>query len=249
MKTIQLTLLLLAICSTYLYTQSAEEILAKYTEVTGGQERWDQVHSMKVTGTAKLIAQNMELHFTRIRTRKGPQITSLKVNGMDYIETAFDGTMVWGSNNTMQPAEKDADASENVKRAIPEFPYPAHNWKANGFTAKYLGKEHLDSIEVFKIKLTKRPQLVAGEEVENSMIYYFDTKRYVPVLTETMTMSGPSKGQLMRATLSDYREVDGYLYPFLGSMMMGDQIFQVLETETVEFNGKIEDSIFKMPGG
>lgn len=246
MKTFQLMLLLSIAAMSTSFAQTAEEILAKYTEATGGQENWDKIQSMRVTGTAKLVLQGMELPFTRIRLKSGQQITSLKVNGMDYIDTAFDGTMVWGTNSQMQRQEKDSDTAENIKRAGKEFPYPAHNWKQNGFTVEYLGEVTIEGQKTYKIKLIKEPVLVEGEEVENSMIYYFDAEKYVPILTESEATSGPQKGQITKSYLSDYREVNGYLYPFLSTMKIRGETFQILETTKVEFNVKIEESIFKM---
>ncbi len=227
--------------------QNATEILANYTKVTGGQASWNNVTSMKVIGTAKLVSQNMELPFQRIQLKDGRQITSLKINERDYIDTAYDGTIVWGSNPQMETVIKDEDATENLKSTIPEFPYPAHNWMKNGFQSKYLGMATINGAITYKVKLTKNPLLVNGVLTENSMLYYFDRKTYLPVLTETTIQSGPSAGKVQQSYLSDYREVAGYYYPFVVTMKIDNTTFQILETSQLFFNENIADAIFKMP--
>ena len=76
------TLILLLFGSLLINAQSAEDILKKYTKVSGGQKNWEKITSMKITGTAKLVAQGMELPFTRIMEKDGKQKTTLKVNGI-----------------------------------------------------------------------------------------------------------------------------------------------------------------------
>ena len=50
------------------------------------------------------------------------------------------------------------------------------------------GKETAEGTECFKVKLTKKPFTIKGEEVPNVTFYYFDTESFVPIMTE-MTIS------------------------------------------------------------
>ena len=229
--------------------QSAKSILSKYTEATGGQEHWDQAFSMKITGIATLAGQGgMELPFIRIMQKDGKQLTKLVVNGMDYVDTGFDGHIAWGSNSQMQITQKDKDATENARRSKYDFPYPGHNWEQNAYRARYLGEAMVGEVKTFKIELAKRPLWANGEEKENILLMYIDAQRYVPVMTESTVQTGPNAGQKMRSYLSDYREVDGYLYPFLITMKYGEDTFQILEAKTVEWNVEVDPSVFTMPG-
>lgn len=247
MKKLLTIIILFIINMDYSVAQSASDIMDKYTKVTGGKKNWDKVNSMKVTGIAKLLNQGgLELPFTRIMKKDGKQITSLKVNGMDYISIAFDGKIAWGSNQQMQPEAKIDDTSHNTMITKYDFPYPGHNWKQNGYTVDYLGKETVINTETYKIKLTKLPQLVDVKEVENILYLYLDAKKYVPILTESIVMTGIDKGKILRSFLSNYKEVNGLLYPFIVTMKYEEETFQILETETVEWNSEIDDSIFEM---
>lgn len=242
-----LILFTLSVVASTIIAQDAKKIMAEYTKVTGGQKNWDKIESMKITGVAKLISQgNMELPFLRIMKKDGKQITTLKVNGMDYVSIAYDGNVVWGSNQQMQPEEKDKDVTRNTKLALYDFPYPGHNWKKNGYKVEYLGNEIINGLETYKIKLTKLPQWADDEQLENILILYMDTGKYVPILTEYDIVTGPEKGKVMKSYLSNYKKVDGCLYPFTVTMKYGEETFQILETEKVEWNREMNDSIFKM---
>lgn len=228
--------------------QTAESILAKYTEKSGGQTQWDRITSFKITGTAKLITQGgMELPFERTMTKEGKLYTALLYNGMNYIAMANDGKIVWGSNQQMIPEKKDADTSKNTKLLKHDFPYPGHNWKEHGYKAEYLGKSKIDSIETFKIKLTKRPQWVSGQQVKNILFIHFDTKNYLPIYQETQVASGPQKGKTMQTYLSDYKIVNGLFYPFTTIMKYNGQTSQIITTKTVHWNPSIDDKLFTLP--
>lgn len=230
--------------------QTAESILAKYTEKSGGQVQWDRITSFKVSGTAKLITQGgMELPFERIMTKEGKLYTSLLYNGMNYIAMANDGKTVWGSNQQMIAEEKDADTSKNTKLLKYDFPYPGHNWKQHGYKAEYLGKSTIDSVETFKIRLTKRPQWVNEKKVENILFIHFDTSNYLPIYQETKVASGPQKGQTMQTYLSDYKKVDGLFYPFTTTMKYDGKLSQIITTKKVSWNPSIDSKIFTLPKG
>lgn len=247
MRTIYSTILLLLI-STISYGQTAESIMKKYTKKSGGQKNWDQVSSFKVKGVAKLISQGgMELPFDRYMTKDGKQFTTLKVSGMDYISTAYDGKTVWGSNQQMQPEEKDPDIAKNTILQKYDFPYRGHNWKENGYKVEYEGKVTLEGKEGYKIKLIKRPQWANGKEIENIVYIYFDTKTYLPFYQETKVYSGPNKGKMMKSYMTNYKTVDGLMYPFTVTMKYDDDVSQILEAKEVTWNAKIDNTIFSMP--
>jgi len=229
-------------------TQKAKEILTKYTAQSGGQEKWDQVSSFKITGVAKLMSQGgMELPFERYMTKEGKQYTSLKVSGMDYISIASDGKTVWGSNQQMKPERKDTDVSKNTLLQKYDFPYRGHNWKKNEYSVEYMGKVNVENKNAYKIKLTKRPQWVNGKELENIVYIYFDTQSYLPFYQETKVFSGPNKDKTMKSYMTNYKDVNGLLYPFTVTMKYDNDVFQILEAKEVKWNVTINEDMFTMP--
>ncbi|MEM7572496.1 MAG: hypothetical protein AAF433_06330 [Bacteroidota bacterium] len=222
-------------------------MLAKYTEATGGQAAWDQVQTIRVTGSVRLSQPEMVLPFERIMSRAGQQLTRLQINGMNYTDSAYDGDRAWGTNRMMQAELKTEEETENLRRSSTEFPYPAHNWEAKGFSATYLDTIRLNGRLTHRIKLKKTPHIQNGKEQDNISTLYIDANSFLLVRTESEILDGPYQGQLLRANLSDYREVEGRWYPFVSEMAYDDQTFQVLTTEEVFFNESISADHFAFP--
>ncbi len=247
MKKVTILIALVTLSFAQVKAQSASEIMADYTEVSGGQKNWDQVKSFEVSGMAKLITQGMELPFHRVMDQQGRQKTTLQINGMEYVAIASDGKTVWGSNSQLQPEAKGDDETKNTILLTDDFPFPGHNWAARGYTVQLMGTESVEGVDAYKIKITKRPQWVNGKEVENVVFLYIDTKRKLPVLTESIVASGPNQGQLMQAYNTDYRAVNGLMYPFVITMKYDGETFQVLTAKSVKWNSEIDEQVYSMP--
>ena len=146
----------------------------------------------------------------------------------------------------MMPEKAEAETTENHKRQIGAFPNALLNYKALGYTVELQGEETKEGVECYKIKMTKKPQLVEGEEVENVEYYYIDKENFVTIVQEQQVMSGPMKGEMVATLLSDYQEVDGLYFPF----SITNQTSQgnlVVNMENVVLNPKMDPTVFAFP--
>jgi hypothetical protein len=161
---------------------------------------------------------------------------------------AFDGEVAWGHNfMTMEAEKSDAEATENMKRESRDFPDPFLNYKDKGYAIELMGKETVEGVDCFKIKLTKKPQLVDGQEVDNLSYFFFDTENFVPIVVETEIKTGQMKGNVSRGTFSDYDEVEGLYFPFSITEGIKDKGAQTINFTSFELNPEIDDAIFKFP--
>jgi hypothetical protein len=246
---LMMSLLVLA-CAFVSQAQTADEILDKYFENTGGKAKWEAVQGLKYT--AKLKFGAVELPMTMIQLKDGRQTSSISVQGMEIRDGVFDGTTLWGTNQmTMKPEKSDAEATANYKvNAGGDFPSPFLDYKKKGYKVELLGKETVDGSETFKIKLTKKPIKVDGKETENVEFHYFDTENFVPLIVENEVKSGPGKGAVLQNKLSDYQDAGGFLFPFSISIgAKGQPGGQNLVYTAVELNPKVEASAFAFPEG
>jgi outer membrane lipoprotein-sorting protein len=245
-----LVVLFLFVGITASQAQTADEIIANYFENTGGKEKWAAVQGIKMT--AKLNMQGMELPLSMIELKDGRQLSFATFQGMQFYQEVFDGTTLWGTNQMTMKAEKsDAETTENFKvNLAADFPSPFLDYQKKGFKVELLGKETVEGSETFKIKLTKKPIKVDGKETENVEFYYFDAADFVPILVEAEVKSGPAKGMISQAKMSDYQEVNGLMFPFsMTAGAKGQPGGQTITFTAIELDPKVEDTTFAFPTG
>ncbi|MEN8247949.1 MAG: outer membrane lipoprotein-sorting protein [Bacteroidota bacterium] len=226
--------------------QTVEEIIANYFENTGGADNWKSLKGIKMT--ASINQGGMDIPITMIMMADGRRHMKFELQGKELVQGVFDGEVMWGHNfMTMEPEKSDSEATENAKREAGDFPDPFLNLEGNGYSAELLGKETVEGTECFKVKLTKKPQLVDGVEVDNISYYFFDTENFVPIVVETEIKSGQMKGQIGIATFSDYQEVEGLYFAFAIGEGIKDMGTQVINITGIELNPDVEDTMFKFP--
>jgi outer membrane lipoprotein-sorting protein len=232
-----------------LSAQTVDEIIAKYFENTGGIDKWKSVQGVKMA--AKVNQGGMEIPLTMIQMKDGRQATVISFQGKEIKQGVYDGSTLWSHNFMNMKAEKsDAEATENFKKDIGEFPDPFLTYKERGLKAELLGKETVDGTETFKIKLTKKPIKVDGKEVENIVFYYFDAENFVPLMFESEMKSGPAKGQVVLNKMSDYQDVNGLMFPFsMSQSVKGQGGGSPVTISKIELNPTVEVSVFTFPTG
>lgn len=245
MKVLVAALTLLISVSSFAQT-TADEIIDNYFEAIGGKDAFRALKGQKMT--AEVDAQGMSIPLEIYVMADGKQITKLEVMGMSMSQDAFDGTDAWSTNFMTQSAEKaDAEESENKKRAVGEYPSPLLDYADKGFSVELMEDEVVDGVDCFKLKVTKKPMLADGEEVDNIEYYYFDQETFVPIKTESEITSGPQKGAVVITLYSDYQEVEGMYFPFSMTFKTEDSEGQLIEFDSIELNPDVDDSFFAFP--
>ncbi|MBZ0326263.1 MAG: outer membrane lipoprotein-sorting protein [Altibacter sp.] len=250
MKTIKtLFILLLFAALAPANAQTAEEIIATYLENIGGEENLKKVISAKFVGSVDL--GSMVLPVEMIQTTEGYRMTKADVQGQTFYQEVYDGETLWGTNQMTMAAEKsDAEATENFKKNINDFPDPFLDYKAKGYTVELIGNETVEGTDTYKIKLVKEPIMVDGQQTDDISFYYFDTENFVPIVYEEELKSGQGKGMIIQMKYSDYQEVDGIYFPFSMNQGIKDQPGGQLITLTdITLNGELDKAMFAYPEG
>jgi outer membrane lipoprotein-sorting protein len=235
----------LTFASTFAQAQTADEIVTKYLEVTGGAAKWAAVKSVKMTAKGK--QGGMEFPITSLQ--KAPNFTKQSINfqGKDITISAFDGKEIWKTNfMTMKPEKGEAEDSENTAKSV-DFPDPFLNYKAKGYSIALEGDEKVEGTDCFKVKLTKKPIKVDGKEEEDFSFYFFDKENGVIIMNRSVVKKGPGKDQAVESLMSDYQEVNGLYFPFTVSQKVGGQVVFSMTMEKIEMNVAIDDKEFAFP--
>lgn len=226
--------------------QTADEILAKYFENTGGLEKWKALQGIKIS--AKVNQGGLEIPLEMVQLKDGRQMTTITFQGKEIKQGVYDGSTLWATNFINMKAEKsDAEATENFKQDIGEFPDPFLNYKERGLKVELLGKETVDGSETFKIKLTKKPIKVDGKVTDNVVYFFFDAENFVPLMSETEITSGQAKGMISQTKMSDYQEVNGLMMAFSMTQGIKGQGGQPVTVSAIELNPKVDAAGFAFP--
>jgi len=225
---------------------TADEIIDKYFEQMGGKDAFRDLTGQKMN--AEVEAQGVTIPLEIYVMADGKTITKFEVMGMSMSQDAFDGEVAWSTNFMTQKAEKaEADKTENMKRAIGEYPSPLLDYADKGYTVELMEDAVVDGVDCYKLKVTKNPILVEGEEVENVEYYYFDKETFVPLQVEQEMHEGPNKGEMAITLYSDYQEVDGMYFAFSMTFKTESLEGQTIELESIELNPEVEEGFFDFP--
>lgn len=245
MKTI-ITTAVLTLFSIMSYAQTADQIIAECQEVLGGNN-WDKINGMKMTTVIE--EGGMKIPLEIVSMRDGRTYSKITIQGMEIIQGAFDGSVVWNTNfMTQKPEKAESEDIENTKRSSKEFPSPLAKYKELGYTATLEGEESVDGVACHKIKLDKKTRLVEGQEVPHIEYHYIDKDSKALIMSENEIPSGEMKGKMIQTKFSDYQEVEGVMMPFSNSYGIKGEASQNITFQKIEMNPSVDPEIFKYKG-
>lgn len=222
--------------------QTADEILAKYFENTGGLAKWKAVKTMKVEAKAP----TPQGEFPIVIFSKAPNKTKVivTVQGKEFIQAAYDGETAWNLNPFagVDPVKLDEEQTKELREQEVEDAFI--DYKQKGHTVALEGKEEIDGVQCFKIKLEKNKNNDRDDVIE---YHYFDTENYVPIMRKSFVRSGPQKGEEIQSFMSDYQEVNGLMVPFAMEQKNKGNTISKIVIEKYYINENIDDSVFAFP--
>ncbi|HEV2851428.1 MAG TPA: outer membrane lipoprotein-sorting protein [Thermoanaerobaculia bacterium] len=232
-------LLVAGLAGAAVQAQTADELIEKNLQATGGRQKIEAVKSIRMTG--KMVApQGMEIPMTMEFKEPGKLRSEATFQGMTMIQ-AFDGKDGWSINPMLGKKDPEKMSADDVKQA--EEQLDSFNlftkYKEKGHTIEYVGKEDLEGTPAYKLKLTRKNGDVS--------YIYLDAESYLMV-----KMNGKTKiqGQELESdtTVGDYKAVDGVLYPHsIESQLKGMPGKMTITFSKIEVNPTLDDSRFAMP--
>jgi hypothetical protein len=236
MKTILFfaTLSLAIVPSMHAQDMTLKQILDKYY-LAGNFEKLSTVHSIIMKGT---IVQQDLMPVRIIRVRPDKYMMEFDVADLTAYQV-FDGqtawmTAPWTGNPAPQimPAERIADMK--IKADMDGILY---KWKAKGHKAELVGTDTVNSLSVFKIKITRKDggieyQFIDGSEfmLQKRLSFRMVAGKEIPV----------------ENYFRDYRKVDGIPFAFRVETNNGGRVNEI-QFDTVELDKPVDLKTFTMP--
>ncbi|MBN2433009.1 MAG: hypothetical protein JXQ27_16175 [Acidobacteria bacterium] len=217
-------------------TPSAEAILDRYVEASGGQAAFDKIQNRIMKSSLEIVGAGISIDLTMYQAKPNKAYTLIDSAATGKMESGYDGETVWEISAMNGPQiregkEKLTTESANI------FDRDIY-WRDAFSKVEYVGEDTVNDKPCHKVKMYPAngadPQTVC-----------FDAETHLAVKSET-TIEGPMGTIQLVAYPSDYREVDGVKMSFKTTMEIMGQT-RVLSITSMEHNVDMPADRFDLP--
>ncbi len=214
---------------------SADSVLQRYVQVTGGKAAYDAVKTEVATGAFNIKAAGISGTIKIYQALPAKGYAVVDIPNVGKMEEGTDGTIAW-ENSAIQGAR--IKTGDEASAAIRESAMDAHtNWKKYYKSAEVTGIETVDGKTCYKVLMTP---LSGAPETD-----YYDKDSGL-LIKQSATYDTPMGKIPMEVTMSDYRKQGDFLLPFHMEQHMAGQEFETV-IDKFDFNPDIPDSRFALP--
>ena len=213
-----------------------DEVVANHIEARGGVEAWSKIQSISLEGTFSAFSKVGPF---RLVTARGQHYFLDHIMNENQVVIGHDGEMGWWIHPMRGGdwAQPITGADLPVLRQKLDFESPFFDYEAKGYTLELLGEGDLEGQPSVRIKLV-RPD--GSEET-----WHLDPNTFLELGFEG-TGSDFGRPVPQRYFFDDFREVEGVMIPFYSEGQWYTRL-RIMEVESVEINGEIEEGLFDMP--
>lgn len=203
-----------------LNAQTADEIIDKHFENSGGEKAWNKLINLVITGEVAIdISETVPIKIEHRRPYY--KRVSFLIDGKEQLSEGYDGKNAFTYNPT-------TDKNMAIPNYKPDaFETDFFKYKSKGFTAEYLGEETIEQENAYKIKLTKN---------KTEVYYWFSTTDYRLIQEKT---------DLETISYSNHEEFDGLRFAMRMEYLPLQGKPYVIIFHDIKTNVAIPDSRFK----
>lgn len=240
MRTRVIAFLLAISCSISIQAmaQTADEILAKHEKAMGGLDNWNKIKTMELTGS--VLQQGSVADITlRVKAGKAMRATNL-FNGYANTWVITPHPDDGKAHKDRTSKRVDGESEDNVTFYWPEVNMIRSlllDYKTNGMTAVYIGRDTLNKIACHRLKLTRRNGA--------SLTAYFDVDTYYLLRLETTLLIDDAETEIFVA-YKDYRKFNDVVIPTSCTCPnTGVVAFKETIYKKITINPPLADSLFR----
>ncbi len=227
--------------STLIFSQSLNDVLEKNYSARGGVAKLKAIESMFIKAKmSSPMGGGNEIQMKMWFKKPSMIRTEILFQGQKIVQ-AYDGKTAWGIIpflGTDKPIILTGEQEKQVKQMVDSFEDPLLYYKEKGYKLEFLGIEDFEGTKVYKLKLTKK---------DGKIVYiYLDEETGIEIKAETTVKKG-NEDINVETIFSDYKEVQGVLFPFYIESKMGGKTVSQITVETMKLNFPIKKEFFKMP--
>ncbi|MBP6287071.1 MAG: hypothetical protein KTQ13_07465 [Ferruginibacter sp.] len=211
--------------------QTADDVVNKYIDALGGKEKLSSLKSVRLSGSMNIQGTDIAITITKLHM-KGMRM-DISVMGTENYQIVTPGKgvtfmPVQGMASPTDMSEEQATAAQSqldVQSALLDY-------KEKGTSVELLGKEKVDGVDNFKLKVTYKNGIATT--------YYIGSDTYrLNKTVSKRTINGEEME--IENTYTNYKQVDGFWFPFTStSSVQGETNYDKIET-----NITVDENIFK----
>jgi hypothetical protein len=216
--------------------QTADEIIAKHIEATGGKEKLGAINSVSIENTMHVM-DNDSPNKIIILNGKGYR-TESDFNGQKLIQVYTDkgGWAINPFEGGDAPAAMPTDQYKSGAGLVNIV--PLLNYAARGEKAELLGQEKVGKTDAYKIKITDKDNIATTYFIDPATYYVIQSVRPAQMMGQTMEVT---------TTYSDFKKSDyGWVAPQVAEINFGGQFSMTSKANKVEVNTPVDVSVFEM---
>ncbi len=221
------------------YGQTAQDVLNKMIDASGGRKALEAIKDTTTTGTMELVQQGMTAPITvyQKEPNKVRYDIDIAAAGMTFTQ-AYDGQKAWWTNPQTGTTEEMPDFMSK------QFAYEALgndallNPQKLGITYVLKPKEKIEDKDYIVLEQT----LADGHKT----LMFIDPTTYLPYRTTTKAVDMTGGQVDSESYLSDYKKVGGLMVAHsIRNLQNGAENMRMTITG-VTFNGNLDDALFIM---
>jgi hypothetical protein len=214
---------------------SAESILDRYVQVTGGKQAYEQRKSEIAHGTVEFPALGIKGSMTRYAAQPDKYYYTVDIAAIGKMETGVNGAIAWENSAILGPRLKSGvERAEAIREGNMNATV---NWRKLYPKVENAGIELIDGEECYKVIMTPDE----GQPV----IGYYQKKSGLQV--KLSTVASTQMGDIpVEMIASEYKNFGGILEPAKVTQKAGPQEF-TMTLDRVEVNPMIPPETFALP--
>ena len=214
---------------------SAESVLDRYVQVTGGKQAYEKRKTEIAHGTLEYTSLGIKGTITRYAAEPDKYYTSMDIEGLGKVEMGVNGQVAWENSALLGPRLKTGvERAEAIREGSLNSTV---NWRKLYPKVQNAGIESIDGEDCYKVIMTP----AEGQPV----IGYYQKKSGLQV--KISTVSSTQMGDIpVELIASDYKDFGGILEPAKVTQKTGPQEFTIT-LDSVEVNPAIPPEKFALP--
>ncbi len=216
---------------------TADEIVAKFVEKTGGLEKYQSIQSMMQKGTMSIPAAGISGTMQMKVASPDKILVEVSLPGAGNEKSGSDGETVWSDSTMMGQRLVTGKEKEQV---MLESNFRRLYDPASVFASmECVGTAEVDGEKCYKVKVVKK----SGD----TQFDYYSVDSGLQVKADIKAQS-PMGEMNIETFVSEYKDVDGILMPHKMIQKFVDQGMQMeVEFEEIKINPEFEEGTFKLP--